>query len=170
MLRFIIQQFPPLLISSVINLYFLKFDKTSNIICSLLAIMIIFGLHSAIFLMYQVVKNNTNKIESQEFNCKYGTILEGINVKKIAGQYWNVIILMRWSITITVLVCLRNLPDYQIIILLILSIFIECLSVRYKPLSDPLENKISLFNEFMVSIYLYLLLGLTDFNHVNPYR
>jgi hypothetical protein len=39
-----------------------------------------------------------------------------------------------------------------------------------KPLSKPLDNKMLLFNEIMVSAYLYLLLCLTDFMTDHDYR
>jgi hypothetical protein len=35
---------------------------------------------------------------------------------------------------------------------------------------SPVENKISVFNEVMVSLYLYTLMYLTDFFGVNHYR
>ena len=36
---------------------------------------------------------------------------------------------------------------------------------------DPVENKMSLFNEIMVSLYLYLIITLTDYNQkVNPLK
>jgi MFS superfamily sulfate permease-like transporter len=37
-------------------------------------------------------------------------------------------------------------------------------------MADPLDNTISLFNELMVSVNLYLLIALTDFNYINPDR
>ncbi len=35
---------------------------------------------------------------------------------------------------------------------------------------SPIENKVSVFNEFMVSLYLYTLIHLTDFFGDNDYR
>jgi hypothetical protein len=39
-----------------------------------------------------------------------------------------------------------------------------------KPYDDKLENQISLFNEVMVSAYLYVLMMLTDYLGDNAYR
>ena len=39
-----------------------------------------------------------------------------------------------------------------------------------KPYDEKIENKISLFNELMVSAYLYILILLTDFTSINNYR
>jgi hypothetical protein len=37
-----------------------------------------------------------------------------------------------------------------------------------RPFESPLENRIALFNEIMVSLYLYILMTLTDFMGPNP--
>lgn len=131
---------------------------------------IIIGLHGALGLMGVAVARNGRNLDTEAFKEKCGTITEGVDVKNIVGRYWNVIVLMRWSGTIIILVCLRATPEYQIILLLIVSVIFQCLSIRFKPLEEPIENRISLFNESMVSIYLYIMLGLTDFNSVNPSR
>lgn len=40
-----------------------------------------------------------------------------------------------------------------------------------KPMELPLDNKMSLFNELMVTIYLYTLIALTDFtSETMPFR
>jgi hypothetical protein len=39
-----------------------------------------------------------------------------------------------------------------------------------KPQEENLENKMSLFNEFMATIYLYTLLTLTDYNGPNSLK
>ena len=47
-IRFVLQQFQPLMISAMINLYDLRFNNSSNIICSVLSLLIIFWLHLTI--------------------------------------------------------------------------------------------------------------------------
>jgi predicted membrane protein len=42
--------------------------------------------------------------------------------------------------------------------------------VGYKPMLTKLDNNMLLFNEIIVSIYLYLLICLTDFMGENDYR
>jgi hypothetical protein len=50
-----------------------------------------------------------------------------------------------------------------LILLLIVSIVYSCILIKGRPFENSLENKMSLFTETLVSIYLYLLLCLTDF-------
>jgi hypothetical protein len=91
-------------------------------------------------------------------------------MKSIVGVYWNIITLVRWSFTILILVVLRDSPEWQIMLLLIVSVVFQALYFRFRPLLESVENSISLFNEFMVSFYLYVLLSLTDFNTENRQR
>ena len=58
----------------------------------------------------------------------------------------------------------------QIFLLLALSSLFQLLILGSKPMLSKLDNHLLLFNELMVSAYLYLLLGLTDFMQENDCR
>ena len=79
------------------------------------------------------------------------------------GRYWNTLVLVRWSLTIITLVCLRDYPTFQIIVLLGLTMITQIFLVHGRPFIEPLDNKISLFNELMISLYLYVLISLLGF-------
>ena len=51
-----------------------------------------------------------------------------------------------------------------------ISILIQMLLIHGHPLEESVDNKVSVFNEVMVSCYLYFLIVLTDFNESNPFR
>jgi hypothetical protein len=51
-----------------------------------------------------------------------------------------------------------------------ISVAFQALIVNYKPLEDPLDLKFAMFNELMVSVYLYIMICLTDFIGENPLR
>ena len=89
------------------------------------------------------------------FISKFGTITENLSQRSDIGLYWNSLVLMRWTITIIILVCLRNYVQFQIMTLLMLTFLFQTLLVLGKPNIEPLENYISFFNEIMVSLYLY---------------
>ena len=55
-------------------------------------------------------------------------------MKSIVGVYWNIITLVRWSFTILILVVLRDAPEWQIMLLLILSVLFQALFIRFRPL------------------------------------
>ena len=111
-----------------------------------------------------------NQLESEEFKNKYGTLTEGLNLRTTAGKYWNVITLMRWNVLSVVLVVLRDHFEMQIIALLVMSVVTQVIIIRGRPMEDTGEHRMSIFNEIMVTLYLYLLVSLTDYNGENPLR
>ncbi|TNV72002.1 hypothetical protein FGO68_gene16158 [Halteria grandinella] len=72
--------------------------------------------------------------------------------------------MIRWLLTSIILVVLRDHSTTQIFLLLIISVLSQCYLIYVRPLDTRLENTISLFNELMVSLYLYVLISLTDYN------
>jgi hypothetical protein len=71
--------------------------------------------------------------------------------------------LVRWTITTAILIFLKDHNEFQILLLLIISLLYSCFLIRGRPFENSFENKMSLFTEIIVSVYLYMLLCLTDF-------
>jgi hypothetical protein len=81
------------------------------------------------------------------------------------GLYWNVIVLLRWTLTSIILVLLRDFYCLQIQSFFLISLFTQVAIVSGRPMDGEFENEIALFNEVMVCFYLYIMMTLTDFNH-----
>ena len=79
------------------------------------------------------------------------------------AAYWKFLTLVRWTITTAILIFLKDHNEFQILLLLIVSLIYSCFLIRGRPFESSFENKMSLFTEIMVSVYLYMLLCLTDF-------
>jgi hypothetical protein len=62
-----------------------------------------------------------------------------------------------------VLVTLKNNPALQMLLLLTISVFSQTLIIKSQPYDSRLTNIVTFFNEFAVSVYLYLSFFLTDF-------
>jgi phage-related protein len=86
-----------------------------------------------------------------------------LSTKGFVGTYWFVLVQLRWVITITILVFSRDYNFIQLITLLLISGIFQVLTMLGKPLDSSLENAMTLFNEVMVSAYIYVLFILTDF-------
>jgi ABC-type Co2+ transport system permease subunit len=69
-----------------------------------------------------------------------------------------------------IMTLLRHNFYLQIFPLLAISFFFQVMIIGSKPMLSMLENYMMLFNEIMVSVYLYLLLCLTDFMEENNSR
>ena len=94
---------------------------------------------------------------------KFSTLFDDLRINSWSGRHWNFLILVRLSLTITVLVCMRNYPTFQLMCLLSLTLTVQVLLIKGRPFIEPLENKISLFNELMITMYLYTLIALIAF-------
>jgi hypothetical protein len=97
-------------------------------------------------------------------------LADGLNTKSWIGVYWNLIILGRWIFTNLVMVYLRDYGQLQIVTLLIFSIAAQGLMLTGRPQENKLDNEIDLFIEVCVSLYLYVLLILTDWWGINDFR
>lgn len=64
--------------------------------------------------------------------------------------------------TLVIIVTLRDQSLNQILLLLVLTLLFQVLIIGGKPMMEPVENKVCLFNEIMISVYLYILIGLSE--------
>ena len=77
-------------------------------------------------------------------------MIEGLNLYSFIGVYWNIIVIIRWSITITILVSLRDYVSLQLISLRLTSFAVMLLIVTGRPYDNMTDNCMALFNEVMV--------------------
>lgn len=101
---------------------------------------------------------------------RYGIILEGLNTQKFIGRYWSPLILLRWALTIIIMVFLKETCDAQILLLLIISIFFQILLAIDNPMNDKSDRFLNWMIEAGVSLYLYALLTLTNLMRENAFR
>lgn len=101
-------------------------------------------------------------LESTYFKNNYGTLTEGLNLNHTTGLYWSICVQLRWTLTIVILVSLRDYLTLQIFSLILLSMFTQALIIKGWPFDENADHYLSLFNEFMITSYLVLLLGMSD--------
>jgi hypothetical protein len=61
------------------------------------------------------------------------------------------------------MICLKDYNVAQIFLMIGISLIFQSLIIIGAPFDENYHNKMSLFNEAMVSCYLYALIGLTDY-------
>jgi hypothetical protein len=125
---------------------------------AVLACLCMLGL-TAILVLNQYKKINATK-------DRFGAVIDGLNPRSMVGRFWSPITLLRWIVTIVIMVSLRDYSALQILLLLQISVAFQITLLRSKPHREPLDRRMSLFNELMVSLYLYILSTLTDFNAI----
>ena len=84
--------------------------------------------------------------------------------------YSNVIDLIRTLVTVVVLVRLRDYSGCQIQLLILVSYLKQAYILHARPYCTPIENRIALFNESLISLYLYGIILLTDYNNNDELR
>jgi hypothetical protein len=147
----------------------LKFDKKIHTLSSVSSLAILFAsailILSIIYHLCQARKNG--QLRSKDFISKLGALTQDQRVTSFAGVFWRPLNLLRWTATMLIMTLLRHNFYQQIFSLLAISIAFQVMIVGSKPMLCKLDNNMLLFNEIMVSIYLYLLLCLTDFMREN---
>jgi len=78
--------------------------------------------------------------------------------------------LIRWALTIVVMVFLNQHSFAQIFVLLVVSVIFQIIMVIGHPMTDKWDHRITWMIEASVSIYLYVLLSLTDYSDDNTLR
>jgi len=70
--------------------------------------------------------------------------------------------MLRWLFTMLIMTLFKDNYYLQIFLLLGISVAYQIMIVSYQPLEEKLDNIMLLLNEVTVSLYLYILLSLTD--------
>ena len=118
-----------------------------------------------LFLKVWRITRNLNQYELIEFKTYYSVLTESLKETKREKliYYWKPLLLIRWSLTLLILIVLYDKPAFQILSLLSLSVIWQCLILFSKPFDSKAVNIISFYNELSVSVYLYLAFLLSDF-------
>ncbi|TNV87291.1 hypothetical protein FGO68_gene9418 [Halteria grandinella] len=162
-IRFLIQQTQPLVLCSLINFY-----DNDNTIASLvgfsdfISVLGVLYVTQGILVIVYLVKYKYKQIF---FFKQCGTLVEGVRHEtSLLSRFYVPYLMIKWLLTSMILVILRDHPATQIFVFLIISVISQGYLIYVQPLDTRLENAISLFNELMVSLYLYVLISLTDYN------
>lgn len=121
-----------------------------------------------------MIRKNISRIESEKYIDKYGSLTERMRTSMIDHStlplYSNIVDLIRTLITVLILVRLREYSGCQISLMIIVTFFKQAYILHARPYCTPLENRIALFNEYLISLYLYGIILLTDYNQDDELR
>ena len=158
------------MIASIINITDLNFDTIFKYASSVLSIMILIICALATGFEIYVINKHYGRYQLEEFELSYGAMIEGLDTNTIIGRYWNPLNLVRWALTIIIMVFLNKHSVAQIFLLLVVSVIFQIIMVISNPMTDKWDQRITLMIEISISIYLYVLLSLTDFMGENTLR
>jgi hypothetical protein len=112
----------------------------------------------------------TNKFTIESNNSfileRFGLLLEGLNPVNIQSTsivlYWKLFYLIRWFLTVSILIFLRDLPAFQVILLQLFSFLTLLIYSKTTVYFDLWTNRIYILNESAVFVYQFFLLSLLD--------
>lgn len=132
-MRFVLQQYAPIVIACGINLYGLKFDEINGkLFSSVLSIAFTSTSFVALYVMVKIIKSHreAGTLESNYFQERFGCLTEGLRISSFLGCYWNIFILCRWQLTNLILLILKDHNEVQVLSLWLLSVITQALMLR----------------------------------------
>jgi|LauGreDrversion4_2_1035121.scaffolds.fasta_scaffold678976_1 hypothetical protein len=123
---------------SIINLYHLDNILILYLSSTVLTFFQLIIAHLVIPIMTLVIYKHdiNNTLEEEKFKNTYGTFLDGLSLKGITGKYWNIMVLIRWSVVSIILVSLRDNSDAQILLNIFISWLFQIFILFGKPLDE----------------------------------
>ncbi|TNV86841.1 hypothetical protein FGO68_gene12393 [Halteria grandinella] len=186
--RFFIQQYQAILISSLlcIDLSLNSFqissedlkqslDTPGNRFSVFLGLLLFFLSIGIPLLMIRIIYKNRNNLQTSEFQDKYGTLLEGLQLRIAEASlraklipYFSNLVLLRWGIQLAILVFMSEILSLQIILSFTISFCFTIIVYEIQPYEsypgyfNINENYFKVFNEVLVTYYLIVMMTLTD--------
>ncbi len=101
-----------MMIAIGINFYDLKFQTDRDvgfIVSSVFTIIICAALLVSIALMIRIIFIFVkNRVHRCEINAKFQALVDSLNNSTKIGSCWNLLVIFRWIVTITILIVLRD--------------------------------------------------------------
>jgi hypothetical protein len=98
----------------------------------------------------------------------YGNLIDGLKTLKLAQVLLPFFDTFRILYTVVVLTLAIGYPSLQIMLLFLISLARQMYLVCWRPLEEGCT--LSVFNEVLVTVYLYFLFFMTDCNETNKLR
>lgn len=121
-IRFMIQQYVTLCLSSLINLYRIDLSQSGDITSIALVFILIPLVVATPFVLGTIVMMRASgKISEETFEKQFSSLSQGLRQATSVQRLWTVLNIFKWLGTCTVLVALRDYPGPQLISLLNIS-------------------------------------------------
>ena len=150
------------MIAAIINISDLNYDSPIKYSSSVISFVMIVTIAITTGIEIYLIRANNGRYHLEEFKIRYSKIVEGLNTQLFIGRYYNPFLLIRWGVTIIIMVFLKENCIAQIFILLLTSVIFQILLAIENPMIDKSDRRLTWMIEVSVSIYLYVLLSLTE--------
>ena len=111
---------------------------------------------------FSIIWKNRPIFDSKTFRERYSTLVENLKTNNFWQSLHSTIQVLKWFLTITTLVMLRDYPSLQILSNILIQLFFQMYLVSVRPYENWIEQILMTVNEFLVSLYLYIYTLLSD--------
>ena len=111
---------------------------------------------------FSIIWKNRPIFDSKTFRERYSTLVENLKTNNFWQSLHSTIQVLKWFLTITTLVMLRDYPALQILSNILIQLFFQMYLVWVRPYENWIEQILMTVNEFLVSLYLYIYTLLSD--------
>jgi hypothetical protein len=109
-----------------------------------------------------LIFKNRNSLTSEDWKRKYSTLTDDVRTDSLLSSMYVFVLLSKRLLTIVSLTVFINLPALQLGATFFLSLLYQIYLITVWPRVSCVSNWLDLFNELMVTAYLYGSLALTD--------
>jgi hypothetical protein len=109
-----------------------------------------------------VIYKNRDSLKSDEWKNKFSTLTDDVRTDSLISSLHVFIMVTKWLLTIVSLTVYIDLPALQIGTSFLFSMIYQIYLITVWPHVSRLSNWLDLFNELMVTAYLYGSMSLTD--------
>eukprot|EP00347_Sterkiella_histriomuscorum_P006136 403353930 len=151
-------------LSSMLNLYDLRYKGFSDIAASFHSIILVSIILCFPFISAHFLNKHHEKLENEVFAAKYETFYEGLRLdSKIASQY-QILNMLRKLIQILAFMIFDEYTFLQFFTLIFTSLGMIMYIILVEPFDDKFIHKMELFNEFTVIAIMYSMLCFSEIN------
>ncbi|TNV86101.1 hypothetical protein FGO68_gene9543 [Halteria grandinella] len=159
-IRFILQQFVTLYLSSIIN--FNKMERLeSGDFASYIVSIFVFAICIGSLMGFIKIIDYQQIQKIEKFEDRFGTLTTDLRSQGPAS-YYQVTTLLKWMITLNILVFLSEFPGIQVTSLYLISIIQQGIILSVKPFQSKHDTYLAFINEFLISITLLLFMISSD--------
>ncbi len=102
---------------------------------------------------------NRKKLAEKKFNKRCGNMYKNLSLKSAWQYMFNLLYLLRRLFFILSILFLQSSSFLQVSLQLLMSHLLLLYILHFRPFDDPFDTQLEVFNEFTISLVLYITLG-----------
>ncbi|TNV74227.1 hypothetical protein FGO68_gene6406 [Halteria grandinella] len=166
--RGLIQQYPTVQISAMLNLRRFNSEGTGESMASVITVPLLLMSIALPFALHLLVYKNRENIGEPEWIEKFGTLTDNLNIEKPKAIYWNIIQLYRFFFVNICLMSFPSQPYVQLGLIFLFQLAVNWYIWKVQPFTKKLDNVGEKLNCIFTQTYIVFYLGLVVTDQEEP--